>query len=373
MSSAAQPTSPRLRPASLDDYEAIARLESANAVFSLSPDDWRNLWLKNPLWPRVGKDWPIGWILEDAAGRMVGSLVNFPSLYHFRGRELICANGRGWVVAPEYRGFALWLMEEYFNQPRADLFINTTVGANAAPALGTLSDRVPVGDLQAVAYWVTAYRGFAKKALPKLHLPLAGLLAYPAAAALRLKEALLVKSLPPAPASVVVDTTGGFDSRFDAFWTQLVRQNPDKLLGTRDSPALAWHFAAPLRRQRVWILTASRGGLLRAYGILKRQDINDGLRRMQLVDFQTLDPPDDLLTALLQAALRKCAAADIYVLEHLGCGLPKTRIFDQFAPYRRKLPCWPFYYRAADPALHAELAQPEVWDPSTFDGDASID
>src|ERR1700676_2430601 len=140
MSTAAPPTSPRLRPACLDDCDQIARLESANAVFSLPPDDWRNLWLRNPLWPRLGKDWPIGWILENEAGRMVGSLINFPSLYHFRGRELICANGRGWVVAPEYRGLALWLMEEYFNQPGAGLFINTTVGANAAPALGTLSD-----------------------------------------------------------------------------------------------------------------------------------------------------------------------------------------------------------------------------------------
>ncbi len=47
--------------------------------------------------------------------------------------------------------------------------------------------------------------------------------------------------------------------------------------------------------------------------------------------------------------------------------------FDHFAPHRRKLPSWPFYYHAADPTLAAELCRPEVWDPSTFDGDASID
>ncbi len=49
------------------------------------------------------------------------------------------------------------------------------------------------------------------------------------------------------------------------------------------------------------------------------------------------------------------------------------RSFDRFAPYRQKLPYWPFYYHAADPALEADLGKPQVWDPSSFDGDASFE
>ncbi len=49
------------------------------------------------------------------------------------------------------------------------------------------------------------------------------------------------------------------------------------------------------------------------------------------------------------------------------------RSLDQYAPYRRKLPSWSYYYRAADPALAAEMAKAEAWDPSGFDGDASFD
>ena len=373
MTTAAPTTSPHLRPASLDDYDEIARLEAANGIGSFPREDWLNLWLQNPLWPRLNNDWPIGWILADTGGRLVGSLVNIPSLYHFRGRELICANGRGWAVDPAYRGFAMWLMEEYFNQSGADLFINTTVGPNAAPALSSLSDRVPLGDLQTLAYWVTGYCGFARKALTKLHVPLAGLLAFPAAAALRLKDAVSLKSLPPADSSVAIETIDSFDSRFDVFWEELVRTTPEKLLASRTRAALAWHYAVPLRLGRLWVFTASRGRLMRAYAILKRQDTNDGVRRMQLVDYQSLDPPDELLPGLLQAALNRCTAEGFYMLEHLGCGLPKTAVFDRHAPYRRKLPCWPFYYLAPDPALKAELARPDVWDPSAFDGDASLD
>jgi hypothetical protein len=45
---------------------------------------------------------------------------------------------------------------------------------------------------------------------------------------------------------------------------------------------------------------------------------------------------------------------------------------DRRAPYRRKLPAWPFYYHAADTVLNQTLRDPRIWDPSAFDGDASL-
>jgi hypothetical protein len=369
----ARPAPPRLRPARFEDVAQIQALEAAHGMETQPVDDWRGLWLNNPLWPRLGARWPIGWVLEDAGGRVIGSMTNVPSLYHFRGRELVCANGRAWVVTPEYRGVALWLMDEYFNQPGADLFVNTTVGVMAMEALATFATRVPVGDWETAAYWVTGYRGFARKALEKKGVPLAAALAVPAAAALWLWHALCSTRLPPAAAGIENAFAEGFDGRFDAFWDELVRYNSDKLLAARDSRALAWHFAVPLRRQRLWVLTATRGGLPRAYAVLKRHDGNNGLRRMRLIDYQTLEPDSDLLPGLLRLALRRCAAEDFYVLDHLGCGLPQTATFDRCAPYRLKLPNWPYFYHAADPKLAADLRGPEAWAPSSFDGDASFE
>jgi hypothetical protein len=106
--------------------------------------------------------------------------------------------------------------------------------------------------------------------------------------------------------------------------------------------------------------------------VLNREDPAGRVRRVRLIDYQTLESDVELLPALLRAALRRCAAEGYSVLEHRGCGLPKMRSFDHFAPYRRKLPNWPYYYRAADPAVAAELARPKAWDPSSFDGDASF-
>jgi hypothetical protein len=267
-------------------------------------------------------------------------------------------------------------MDEYFNQDGAELFINTTVNALASNLVGALSTRVPLGDWQAAAFWVTAYRGFARTALLMKDVPMAGLLSFPAAAALRLKDAWKSKSLPALAASVEVAEIDTFDSRFDLFWEELAGQNPQKLLAVRDRQTLAWHFAIPMRKRHVWIVTASREGLLRAYCILKREDQPagmQGLTRMRLVDFQSLEPSEDLLPGLLRAALRRCAAEGIHVLEHMGCNLPKMRSFDNFAPHWRKLQTWKYYFKASDPALDTELRNPEFWDPSTYDGDATID
>ncbi len=117
----------------------------------------------------------MGWLLEDIGGRLVGSLLNVPTLYTFRGRELVCANGRGWAVRPEFRGFAPQLINEYFNQAGAQIFINTTVGPAASPLTSIFCDRMPLGDFQTIAFWVTGYRDFAKKALQKTYGRAAGL------------------------------------------------------------------------------------------------------------------------------------------------------------------------------------------------------
>lgn len=374
MNPATQQTAPELRVATLDDYERIARHEAACGLVSMPREDWRRLWLDNPLWPRLSSDWPVGWLLEDADCRVVGSMVNIPSLYTFRGRELICANGRGWAVAPEFRGFALWVMSEYFQQSGADLFINTTVAPIAEPKIAALSDRVPVGDFQTIVYWVTGYRGFARKALEKLRVPGASMLAWPLAAALAVRDTIRARRLPRVPASFVIDSVASFDARFDAFWDELRRRQPDTLLGVRDSRTLAWHFGGLLRAGRLWIFTAQRQGLLRAYAIFRRQDRGaDGIRRMQLVDYQSLESDVDLLPGLLRAALNRSQREGFYVLEQVGCELPRQSCVDACAPYRRRLPCWPYYFRAPDPELHAELSAAQVWAPSLFDGDASFD
>ena len=58
------PSTPRLRAARLEDYEQIARLGLEHSLDVPDYEDWSSLWLNNPLRGRLGKDFPIGWVLE---------------------------------------------------------------------------------------------------------------------------------------------------------------------------------------------------------------------------------------------------------------------------------------------------------------------
>jgi hypothetical protein len=353
---------PKLRPARLEDYQDIVRLGVSHSLDIPTYQDWSSLWLENPLRRRQGKDFPIGWVLVLPDGETVGTMGTVRAPYTWRGEELVSAVSRAWFVTAAYRGFALELMDEYLNQPGVDLFINNAVSMPAFEMFSQFCERIPLGEWDCASYWIVGN---------------------PSDEELCADDAVNATPLSKIATSCI-DSTDRFDSRFDRFWDDLVRENPEKLLAERTSEALTWHFAAPLRKKRLWILTAARRGRLVAYCTLTRQDHafrlpalpHGDCRRlpgMRLVDYQTLDPEIDFLPAFLQTALERCATENLYILENLGRGVPKMHAVDEGAPYRKDLGNWKFFYRAADSALHADLSTPRPWDPSAYDGDNSFE
>ena len=100
---------PVLRQASFEDYDQIAAVEEANGLSSKPREEWLHLWQGNPAYQQ-NPGWPIGWVLEDADGRIVGSLQNVPCLFRFDGRTYVGGFGRGWAVDVKYRAFSLLLL-----------------------------------------------------------------------------------------------------------------------------------------------------------------------------------------------------------------------------------------------------------------------
>jgi len=365
--------SPKLREATFADYEQIIALESGQNLRARSREEWSRLWLDNPVYKQLRKTWPIGWVLEDQDRRIVGTIGNVPLTYVFEGRELLVAAGRAWAVEERFRSMALLLMDTYFSQSNIDLFLNTTVNSQAAEAFAVFgSSPVPAGDWTAASYWVTHYPGFAKTALLVKKLPLPHLLCYPAGACLYAKDLATSRRLPRAPRDIEVRRTNRFDERFDAFWTALAGRR-NILLGLRSREVLEWHFGASLQQDDVWVFTVSSGDSLRAYAIFQRRDEpRTGLKRIRLVDFQALSRQADCLRAIMAEALKAARRNGIHIVEKVGLKIEDTLLLDEYAPYRRKLDAWPFYFHAPDRALQEALQLPASWQPSSFDGDASL-
>ncbi len=220
---------------------------------------------------------------------------------------------------------------------------------------------------------MTNHRGFAESALRIKRQPAPALFSYPAGLALWTWDLTTANRLKKAAGAPLVEIAPGFDERFDGMWDWLRINLTGTLLGVRDRQTLAWHFGLQLEQKKLWIFTVAEGKELQAYAIFQRRDDDEsGLKRMRLVDFQTREEPDAFLDAFLIRALNQCREEGIHTLEKVGLGLENTRLVERHAPHRRKLPGWPFYFLASHPTLAARLQDPAVWQPSSFDGDASL-
>jgi hypothetical protein len=364
---------PALRPASFDDYDQIAALEEANGLLSQPREQWLHLWRDNPAYQQLS-DWPIGWVFEDARGRIMGSLQNVPCLYRFAGQTYVGAFGRGWAVDVAYRAFSLLLIASQLQQPNVDLRLTSTAGPKTSALLTMRGwSRVPAGEWDRSALWVTGYAQTGRRYLaartPRLVSALAGPLLY---------VPLLVKDIIAARPRLLktrceLSWCTGFDARFDQFWAELESQNSRVLLATRDRQTLEWHFKYALEQGRIWILTACDGPRLLAFAILERRDTQSlDLARMLLIDFQALAGDRNLASAMISCVLDRCRREGIQVLENIGCWLEKEQTLVLRAPYRRELGNWSFLYRATNPALADGLKSAESWSPTQYDADGSF-
>jgi hypothetical protein len=374
-SRAAGMRSPVLREARLDDYGQITSLTTE---YGFTPqrtfEEWHHLWLSNPAYLRVQGDWPMGWVLE-TEGHIVGHFGNIPSTYELGERQLVCASGYAWVVASEFRGYSLLLLDNHIQQKSADFVMSNTANLQSFQAhtqLGAI--KVPVGAWDQTSAWITSYPPLLSDWLGRRNIPGGNLLSYPLAIVLSAKD-MWNRMLLAAHArrGVKLELCTDFDERFDEFWVELRRRYQHKLLAVRARSTLEWHFHYSLREKRIWIFTLSEKARLLAYAIflLPKGKPGEPINRMYLADYQSLDHDDSVYHTILQSAVKRGRQAGIHLISTVGFSASGTDA-STLAPYRTTLKSWTFLYKASDSPLAKVLADPQIWSPSPYDGEASL-
>jgi hypothetical protein len=362
-----------LRELTADDHAQVSQLTERNGIRTEPFERWRHLWLSNPAYKKARTRWPLGWVLEDTDGRIVGHLANIPLEYVWRGCNWVAATSRTWVVDRAFRGFAPLLLDSHFRQANVDIFVHPTVNAEASAAYAAFeAHRVPVGRWDHAVFWITGYHGLMRAWLKMKQVPLSAALSYGGAAALFLTDKLKAKPHPQTT-EIHFQECYAFDDRFERFWQELQARDNHLLLAVRSREALQWHFKYALEDKRAFVITATRGHRIYAYAIFLRYDNRSfGLRRIRLVDFQAVEDTDAALIATLLWIKKKCRRESIHTFEIVGIRPGVNNIIKALAPYSRSLSTWLYYYQVPNPSLAKQLADPEVWNPCTYDGDASL-
>jgi len=364
----------KIREALVEDYAQIAALQAEHDFPTTSYEEWVHLWIHNPAYNQFEEKLPIGWVLERDDRQVVGYLGNIPLFYEFNGQRLLACVAHSWVVDKRYRSYSLVLLDRYFSQKSVDLFLNATVGPAAAEPFAVFKSLpVPVGAWDHSAFWITNCQGFTARWLAMKGIPFSTPLGY-LLSMIPFVNQTFVKRAPNGDSKkLALHHCTLIDNRFDIFWAELKHAHPNVLLGVRSREALEWHFQLALSRNKAWLVTASKGTAIIAYAIFFRHD-NEVLRlkRMRLVDFQSLVGDAALLVPMLAWAVDRCRREGIDMLESIGFSSDKGKLIDKIAPYKRKLPSWLYFYKAGDKSLAERLSNPSAWDPSQFDGDASL-
>jgi len=367
----AAPVAATIREAVFDDYPQIAAVQTRNGLKPKIREEWEHFWINNPVFKRIN-NWPIGWVAENEDGKIVGYIGNIPLSCSFQEREIIACGTHAVVMDVQYRAYASFLLRRQLNLKTAELNLSSTANPHSsrmAEAMRCL--RVPTGNWSQSVFWITNHRGFLASALESKGWP--KLLAYPASAALSLKDRLSNTHSWVNQNGCQVETCSSFDDRFDVFWQELKSAHPDRLLANRSREVLQWHFKYALAQKRVWVVTLSENSRLVAYAVFyKRDNPAFALKRVRLIDFQVLNGNTRLLVPMLAWGLLRCQKEGVHMLEAFGFRPEKQSVIDSLNPYRRQLPSWLYYYKTRDKGLLELLRNPGVWDPTSFDGAANL-
>ena len=364
---------PSIREAYFGDYEQIAAAEAASGLTPRSREEWLHLWRDNPAYQSL-RDWPIGWVLEDECGRIVGSIGNIPLLFHLGGSTYLGATFCGWAVDPKYRAFSLMLVAHQLQHRSVDLHMVTTAKPVSEAVFTSLGwSRAPVGQWNRSAFWVTNYSGAVKRYLAQKAPRGVSAVAAPLLAGPLLLADVCARQEREVRSPYELRWSTRFDERFEGFWTELQQRRPDLFLSSRTRSTLEWHFKYAVQQNRIWVLTVWKGPRLVAYGIFERRDGRAvDLTRIFIVDFQTLGRDPGLASAMISHALSRCRREHIHVLENAGCWLEALQPIAKRPPYHRGLESWGYLYRCGNPQLASALQSPKSWYPTQLDGDSSL-
>ena len=366
--------SPKLREARFDDHPRITALAAKYGLRTEEYPAWTHLWNNNPARDMKGQV-PIGWVLDTGDSDLAGYLGNVPIAYELRGKRLLAATTRAWVVATQYRAYSPLLLATYFQQRNVDLFLSTTVNSQSEAAYSSFqSTRVPVGSWDRASFWVTNYRGFVASYLRR-HGSLAEVASYPLSAGLFVLDQFRGGRLPQPASPIRIAPCTRFDDRFEAFWQSLRIVKSNILLADRSLQTLDWHFKSAFQKRDPWIYVAEQDSSIKAYSIFQRYDFAKvGLTRVRLIDFQCLDTEKafDFLLAMLRTAADCCRKGSIHMLEFVGDPSDLMKKLPSAALRQRPLGSWLYYYKTNNASLAQELQGSSVWEPSLFDGDSSL-
>ena len=367
-----------IRNAEIADYETIRDLCIRNGLrFDLSVDQWRNFWFRNPASNEIGAEYPIGWILENSSGCPIGTFSNIITRFRFSNETLTCATGSMWAVDRIYRSSSILLAQKYFSQSNVDFCLTTTPNKATDAVFRALKCKevAPEGKVRSFFWILQSSRVIEFLANKKRGYLLrhAGV-ALPCRLGMTLVDSIVRHRLPTGSGEFKIASLNQFPAEIDMFWKQKVNQTPG-ITTCRTASVLNWALLSSRAPDQVTIVVSMSDDRERINGYIALVLSTDsGLRRLRIVDFQTLKRFDrKVAKQLLASVLRQAKTKNVDVVEGSNLGVLQGQLLSSVTPFFRNVYKPPYLVKGLSPRMKNLLDNTSLtWDLSTFDGDTSL-
>ena len=353
-----------IRPLHFSDGPAIASLSEQNGMGRLDLQAWQSVWEAYPLAADF-REIPIGWVLENAEGRVLGYLGNMHQMYEYHGVFLKAASSGSWMVDAAHRGTALPLVIAFYKQKGIDLYLNGSANQLTIKVMAAFKiPRIPLPDYNTPCFWALRPRAFALAVMRRKSIPGASVLSWMAGSAIGIWD--LSRQSGRGKQSVAVNQCETFGLGFDDIWPRLSSATP-RLRAVRNAAILQWKFGVDLRAGNAIILVAGPINQPSGYAVLIRRDPSElGMEMFDIADIQAVGDDPEVFKSLILAGIEAAHERGADALK-LSTGTPaKRRPAEALRPYSYQLPYWQLYYKAA-PSVTVDLSQSDSWDFSRFD------
>ena len=357
-----------IREAKFSDYSNIILLINRNGLKHCSEDEWKNLWIKNPVFLKYKTS--LGWVAE-IKSNIIGYFGTFPMQYHFKNKSYIAAASHTLVVDEGYRGITMKLAMNFFNQKNVDLFLMTTVGHPAANKLFRIykAKEMPDNNYQRSLFlilkfeniieFIEGYSPFLKKIPSKILLQVGKVFLNRRINYWRKKSYKNVRMI------------DAFDDRFNILWEKYLNQHSEILCFNRSQQSLTWHYGH-LIKNKGWVVVHESDGIMDGY-IICIEKKNNGLTKMVAVDLVVVaEFSETIYEALLLRSANEASNRGYDIFELVGFNKEIKRHFYNLKPFTRRFSLCPYLYKTDHENLKIPLSKEEHWNPSMIDGDASI-
>lgn len=275
----------KILPLKISHYDNIYKLAKKEGWLIYDRISWKNLWYKNT--SIKIKKWPKGWIIKNKYKKIVACIASFPLDYLLNNKIYTASVLTSWIVDKSIKFKSILMHQHYFNNSKADFFLNTSSNINSKSVWLALRGKEILSKDYERFFLPLNFNIFYKKFLKKknfiINIVFSNLL--------NIFFLLFFLFKFKKKNNFKLKLKFSFDQEFDNFFKKffILKKSKKKLYLKKNTNFLNWHFSYHIKKKLIKIFLYYKNNQMIGYVIciIKKNNINN-YKKISIVDYEFL-------------------------------------------------------------------------------------